>query len=211
MPSARCPPAPTSPESSTGTARLTRPIAKLIYSGNCSLDGYTADERGNIDFTAPDDEVHSFWNDLERGIGTSLYGRRMYETMAVWEKPETIGGGGAIVREYAEIWKDADKIVFSRTLDQVSTERTRIEREFDPDAIRQLKEEADRDISIGGPTLAVEALRAGLVDEFHQVLAPIVVGGGTPFFPPGVRFELELVGERRFADGSVHLHYRTRS
>jgi dihydrofolate reductase len=135
----------------------------------------------------------------------------MYETMAVWEKPEMTASKDAVVREYAEIWRDADKVVFSRTLDEVSTDRTRIEREFGPDAIRRLKEEADRDISVGGPTLAVEALRAGLVDEFHLVVAPVLVGGGTPFFPPGVRIDLELIDERRFAGGSVHLHYRTRS
>jgi dihydrofolate reductase len=155
--------------------------------------------------------VHSFFNDLERSIGTSLYGRRMYETMALWEKPETVAGEGKVVREYAEVWKDADKVVFSRTLDHVSTDRTRIEREFDPDAIRRLKEEAERDISIGGPTLAAEAIKAGLVDECHLVLMPVVVGGGTPFFPQGVRVELELIDERRFAGGAVHLHYRMRS
>ena len=211
MPSAPCPRGPISRASSTGTARLTRPIAKLVYSANCTLDGFTADEQGSIDFTAPDEEVHAFWNDLESGIGTSLYGRRMYETMAVWETPEMTASKDAVVREYAEIWRDADKIVFSRTLDEVSTDRTRIEREFDPDAIRRLKEEAERDISIGGPTLAVEAIRAGLVDEFHIVVAPVLVGGGTPFFPAGVRIDLELVDERRFAGGAVHLHYRTRS
>jgi dihydrofolate reductase len=155
--------------------------------------------------------VHSFFNDLERSIGTYLYGRRMYETMALWEKPETVAGEGPVVREYAEVWKDADKVVFSRTLDHVSTDRTRIEREFDPDAIRRLKEDAERDISIGGPTLAAEAIRAGLVDECHLVLMPVVVGGGTPFFPQGVRVELELINERRFAGGAVHLHYRMRS
>jgi dihydrofolate reductase len=155
--------------------------------------------------------VHSFFNDLERSIGTYLYGRRMYETMALWEEPETVAGEGPVVREYAEVWKDADKVVFSRTLDHVSTDRTRIEREFDPDAIRRLKEDAERDISIGGPTLAAEAIRAGLVDECHLVLMPVVVGGGTPFFPQGVRVELELIDERRFAGGAVHLHYRMRS
>jgi dihydrofolate reductase len=133
----------------------------------------------------------------------------MYETMAVWDTQEMIEGRAPVVREYAEIWRDADKVVFSRTLDHVSTNRTRIEREFDPDAIRRLKADADRDISIGGPTLAAEAIRAGLVDEYQLVVAPVIVGGGTPVFPPGVRLDLELVGERRFAGGSVHLHYRT--
>ena len=184
-------------------------MANLVYAANCSLDGYTADEQGKFDWTAPDEEVHAFFNDLERGIGTSLYGRRMYETMAVWETPEMIAGEGAVVREYAEVWKDADKVVFSRTLDHVSTNRTRIEREFDPDAIRRLKEDAERDVSVGGPTLASEAIRAGLVDEIHLVVVPIIVGGGTSVFPAGVRVDLELVGERRFASGPVHLHYRT--
>jgi dihydrofolate reductase len=155
--------------------------------------------------------VHAFWNDLERGIGTSLYGRRMYETMAVWDTAEMIEGKSAIVREYAEVWRDADKVVFSRTLDQVTTERTRLEGEFDPDTIRRLKEHAERDISIGGPTLAAEAIRAGLVDEYQLVVAPVIVGGGTSVFPAGVRDDLELVDEQRFAGGSVHLHYRTRS
>jgi dihydrofolate reductase len=155
--------------------------------------------------------VHAFWNDLERGIGTSLYGRRMYETMAVWDTAEMTEGKSAIVREYAEVWRDADKVVFSRTLDQVTTERTRLEREFDPDAVRRLKEDAERDISIGGPTLAAEAIRAGLVDEYQLVVAPVTVGGGTSVFPAGVRVDLELVDERRFTNGSVHLHYRTRS
>jgi dihydrofolate reductase len=155
--------------------------------------------------------VHAFWNDLERGIGTSLYGRRMYETMAVWDTPEMTEGRDAVVREYAEIWRDADKIVFSRTLDRVTTERTRLEREFDPDAVRLLKEGADRDVSVGGPTLAAEALRSGLVDELQLVVAPTVIGGGTPVFPPGFRVDLELIDERRFAAGAIHLHYRTRS
>jgi dihydrofolate reductase len=188
-----------------------RPIADLVYSANCSLDGYTADEQGNFDFTTPGEEVHAFWNGLERGIGTSLYGRRMYETMAVWDTAEMIEGKSAIVREYAEVWRDADKVVFSRTLDQVTTERTRLEREFDPDVIRRLKQDAQRDISIGGPTLAAEAIRAGVVDEYHLVVAPIVVGGGTSVFPAGVRVDLELLDERRFAEGAVHLHYRARS
>jgi dihydrofolate reductase len=211
MPSGPCPPARTSPGSSTGTERSRKPIAKLIYSSLASLDGYTVDEQGKFDWAKPDEEVHSFFNDLERPIGTYVYGRRMYETMAAWEKPETIAGEGEVVREYAEIWKDADKVVFSRTLDHVSTDRTRIEREFDPDAIRRLKEDADRDTSIGGPTLASEAIKVGLVDEIHLVVVPIIVGGGTPFFPPAVRVDLELIDERRFAAGAIHLHYRTRS
>jgi dihydrofolate reductase len=206
-----CPLAPISCGSSTATELRSRPIANLVYSANCSLDGYTADEQGNFDFTTPGEEVHAFWNDLERGIGTSLYGRRMYETMAVWDTAEMTEGKSAIVREYAEVWRDADKVVFSRTLDQVTTERTWLEREFDPDAIRRLKEDAERDISIGGPTLAAEAIRAGLVDEYQLVVAPVIVGGGTSVFPAGVRVDLELVDERRFTNGSVHLHYRTRS
>jgi dihydrofolate reductase len=154
--------------------------------------------------------VHSFFNDLERGIGTSLYGRRMYETMVYWEDPEN-GADDAVTKEYGEIWRSGEKVVYSRTLDDVSSARTRLEREFDADAIERLKGDAELDISIGGPTLAAEALRAGLVDEFHLVVAQVLVGGGTPVFPPGIRVDLELVDERRFAGGSVHLHYLTRS
>jgi dihydrofolate reductase len=191
-------------------AKPNQTSAKLIYSAICSLDGYVADEQGNFDWAAPGEELHGFVNDLERSIGTYLYGRRMYETMVYWEDPEN-SAGDAVTRDYGEIWRSAEKLVYSRTLDEVSSARTRIEREFDPEAVRRLKDEADRDISIGGPELAAEAIRAGLVDEFHLFLHPIVVGGGNPALPSDAHVELELVDERRFANGVVHLHHRTRS
>ena len=153
-------------------------MAKLIYSAICSLDGYVADEDGNFSWARPDDELHSFINDLERPIGTYLYGRRMYETMVFWETAEVTPGQCDPASDYADIWRAAEKVVFSRSLDQVSSAKTRIEREFDPEAIRRLKAEADSDISIGGPELAGEAIRAGLVDEYHLLINPIVVGGG---------------------------------
>jgi len=185
-------------------------VAGLIYSAITSLDGYVADEDGKFDWAAPDEEVHSFVNDLERPIGTYLYGRRMYDVLVAWETMDT-GEQPPVMRDYAEIWRAADKIVYSRTLEKVSSTRTRIERDFDPEAVRQLKARADRDISVGGPELAAQAIRAGLVDELHQFLTPIVVGGGNKFLPDGVRVELELLDERRFGNGVVHLHYRTRS
>jgi dihydrofolate reductase len=184
-------------------------MAKLIYSMNTSLDGYTKDAEGNFDWSEPDEEVHTFFNELERGIGTSLYGRRMYETMRYWQDPPGLESADDYIREYAEIWQDADKIVYSRTLREPSTPRTRIESEFEPDAVRELKETADRDLSVGGPELAAEALRAGVVDELKQVIHPVIVGGGTHWLPDGLRLELELVDERRFAAGAVLLHYRT--
>ena len=185
-------------------------MAKLIYSALTSLDGYVADEDGNFDWAKPSEEVHVFVNDLERPVGTHLYGRRLYEVMAYWETADTVADQPPFVRDYAKIWKAAEKIVYSRTLAEVSSARTRIEREFDIDAIRQLKATADRDISIGGPDLAAQAIEAGLVDELHLFLAPVVVGGGKPSLPDNVRLELELLDERRFANGVVHLHYRTR-
>jgi dihydrofolate reductase len=185
-------------------------MAGLIYSMIMSLDGYVADERGRFDWAAPDEEVHAFVNDLERSAGTYLYGRRMYDVMAVWETPETFADEPPVVRDFAEIWQAADKIVYSRTLEAVSTARTRIERDFDPAAVRELKAGAERDIAVGGPALAAQALGAGLVDECHLLIAPIIVGGGTRALPDHLRLELELVDERRFAGGVVHLHYRAR-
>jgi dihydrofolate reductase len=185
-------------------------MARLIYSALTSLDGYVADEDGNFDWAKPSEEVHVFVNDLERPVGTHLYGRRMYEVMAYWETADTTGDQPPFFRDYAEIWKAAEKIVYSRTLAEVSSARTRIEREFDIDAIRQLKATADSDISVGGPDLAAQAIEAGLVDELHLFLAPVVVGGGKPSLPDKVRLELELLDERRFANGVVHLHYWTR-
>ena len=184
-------------------------MARLIFSAIASLDGYTADEAGNFDWAAPDAELHAFVNDLERGVGTHLYGRRMYQTMAVWETMD-VSAEPDVMRDYAGIWRAADKVVYSRTLAAASTPKTRIEREFDPEAVRRMKETAERDISVGGPGLAAHALRAGVVDEIQLVLVPVVVGGGTRFLPDGVRLDLELVEERRFDSGAVHLRYRTR-
>jgi dihydrofolate reductase len=186
-----------------------RNTAKLIYSAIASLDGYVADEDGNFDWAAPDEELHSFVNDLERPVGTYLYGRRMYDVMVAWETMHTFPDQPPFTRDFAEIWQAADKIVYSRTLATVSSARTRIERAFDPDAVRQLKSLAQRDITVGGPDLAAQAFRAGLVDECHLFLTPILVGGGNPSLPSHVRLKLELLDERRFASGVVYLHYRT--
>ena len=185
-------------------------MAKLIYSAITSLDGYVEDQDGNFDWSAPDEEVHTLVNDLERPIGTYLYGRRMYETMVYWETAHTLAGQPPVEQDFAEIWQAADKIVYSRTIEKVSSARTRIERDFDPDAIRQMKAAAGRDISVGGPGLAAEAIEAGLVDECHLFLAPIVVGGGNQALPDGARLKLELLDECRFANGVVYLHYRSR-
>jgi dihydrofolate reductase len=184
-------------------------MAKLIYSAIASLDGYVADPDGRFDWAEPDEEVHRFVNDLERSVGTHLYGRRMYEVMVFWE---TAGGADepAFVRDYAEIWRAADKIVYSRTLETASSAKTRIERDFDPDAVRQLKATAGRDLTVGGPRLAGQALAAGLVDESQFFVAPVVVGGGTRSLPDGVRQDLELLDERRFGSGVVYLRYRIR-
>jgi dihydrofolate reductase len=184
-------------------------VARLIYSAITSLDGYIADEDGNFDWAAPDEEVHAFINDLERPVGTYLYGRRMYEVMAVWETDPTLAEHSPVMRDFAEIWRAADKVVYSRTLGAVSTARTRLERAFDPEAVRQRKARAGRDLSVGGPDLAAHAFRAGLVDECQLFLAPIVVGGGKRALPDNVRVKLELQDERRFGNGMVYLRYRT--
>jgi dihydrofolate reductase len=186
-------------------------VAKLIYSALASLDGYVEDEDGKFEWAAPDEEVHAFVNGLERPIGTYLYGRRMYETMVYWETVSTGGDHRAVSREFAEIWRAAEKIVYSRTLQTPSSARTRIERDFDPVAVRQLKESSARDISIGGAQLAGAALAAGLVDECHLFLGPIAVGGGKRALPDGVRVQLELLDEHRFRGGVVHLHYGVRN
>jgi dihydrofolate reductase len=183
-------------------------VAKLIYSAIASLDGYVADEAGEFDWAAPDEEVHAFVNELERPAGTYLYGRRMYEVMAAWETMPLAGQPPAM-RDFAEIWRAADKIVYSRTLEAASTARTRIDREFDPDAVRQLKATAGRDLTIGGPELAGQALGAGLVDELQLFFVPVVVGGGKQALPDKIRLELELLDERRFGDGTVYLRYET--
>jgi dihydrofolate reductase len=186
-------------------------MAKLIYSVIMSLDGYVADEHGNFDWAAPDDEVHTFVNDLERQVGTYLYGRRMYEVMVAWETPETFAEQPPVVQEFAKIWKAAGKIVYSKTLEKASSAGTRIERTFDPEAVGQMKSTAERDISVGGPNLAAQAMRAGLVDECHLFVVPVVIGGGNQAFPNNVRMNLELVDERRFRNGAVHLHHRIRA
>jgi len=184
-------------------------LARLIYSAIASLDGYTADADGKFDWAAPDAELHGFVNDLERGVGTHLYGRRMYETMAVWETMD-VSAEPDVMRDYAEIWRDADKVVYSRTLAAASTPRTRIERDFDPQAVRRMKETAGRDLSVGGPGLAAHALRAGIVDEIQLFLVAVVVGGGTRALPDGLRADLDLLDERRFAGGAVYLRYQSR-
>lgn len=180
--------------------------SKLIYATLASLDGYTVDADGNFNWAAPDPEVHRFVNALERPIGTYLYGRRMYEVMQYWETVET--ADEPVSTEYAELWRAAEKVVYSTTLGEVSSARTRIERTFDPEAVRRLKGTADRDLSVGGPHLAAEAIKHGLVDEIHVFAVPAIVGGGTRWLPDGVRLDLELLDERRFAGGVVHLHYR---
>jgi len=185
-------------------------MAKLIYSMLASLDGYTADADGNFDWAAPDEDVHTFVNDLERPIGTYLLGRRMYDVMAYWETAHTLPDQSAVAQDYARIWKAADKVVYSRTLDKVVSERTRIEGDFDPDAVRRMKESTGHDISVGGPELAAEAMRAGLVDELQIFLNPVVVGGGTRALPDEVHLQLDLLDEHRFANGVVYLRYGVR-
>ena len=186
-------------------------MARLIYSALTSLDGYVADESGDFNWAAPDPEVLAFVNDLERPIGTHLYGRRMYETMVYWETANAGGDQSAESRDFAQIWRAAQKVVYSRTLTAPSSERTRIEREFDPGAIRQLKESSGTDITVGGAGLAGQAMAAGLVDECHLLLSPILVGGGKSALPAGVRVQLELLDERRFRGGVIHLHYALRA
>ncbi|MEA2704217.1 MAG: hypothetical protein QOD63_2162 [Actinomycetota bacterium] len=186
-------------------------MAKLIYTTITSLDGYVADEDGNFDWAEPDEEVHTFVNDLERLVGTYLLGRRLYEVMVYWETAHTRPDQSPVEQDFAEIWQAADKIVYSTTLGTVSSARTRIERDFDPAAVREMKALAGADIGIGGPGLAAQAIAAGLVDEYHFLVNPIVVGGGTPALPDKVRVELDLVDTRRFANGVVHLHYCTRT
>lgn len=185
-------------------------MAKLIYAGIMSLDGYTADADGKFDWSMPDEEVHAFVNDLERPIGTYLYGRRMYGVMSAWEDM-SLSGEPPVMRDYAEIWRAADKIVYSTSLESPSTAKTRLEREFDAAAIRALKESSEQDMSIGGTVLAAQAIKAGLVDEFCLFLTPVVVGGGKQFLPDGVGLTLELLNERRFGNGVVYLRYAKRA
>jgi dihydrofolate reductase len=185
-------------------------MARLIYSAISSLDGYIEDMDGSFDWAAPDEEVHRFINNLERTVGTHLYGRRMYETLMVWETDPNLAADSPITRDFAEIWQAANKIVYSRTLQAASTRKTQLERSFDPEAIRQLKKTVEQDILIGGPELAAHAFRAGLIDECHLFLTPIIVGAGKQSLPANVRLELELLDERRFGDGVVFLRYRTK-
>jgi dihydrofolate reductase len=187
-------------------------MAKLIYSAITSLDGYIEDAEGKFDWAEPDEEVHTFVNDLERSVGTYLYGRRMYETMVFWESPPDLAAQPTVVQDFAEIWQQADKIVYSKTLHTLRSAKTRIEPEFDPDAIVQLKETAARDLTVGGAALAAQAIDAGLVDEYHLFLVPVVVGGGKRSLPGNrVRLNLELLDERRFRNGTVYLYYRIQS
>jgi len=185
-------------------------MGRLVYTAITSLDGYVADAAGSFEWAAPDAQVHAAVNDLEREVGTHLYGRRMYEVMRVWETMGDAPDDPAVIADYARIWRGADKIVYSTTLAATTTPRTRLERSFDPDAVRALKASTARDLSIGGPTLAADAIRAGLVDEWHQFVTPVVVGGGTSWLPGGVTVHLEMLGTRRFDGGVVHLHLRTR-
>jgi len=179
----------------------------LIYSAIASLDGYVADEKGEFGWAEPDEEVHAFANELERPIGTHLYGRRMYEVMKVWEGDEILAGQPTVMRDYAKIWRGAEKIVYSRSLDEVATSRTKLERSFDPEAIRALKEAEEHDLGIGGAELAAQALEAGLVDEINLLLVPVAVGAGKPALPIHNRLPLQHLGQRRFGNGTIYLRY----
>ena len=183
-------------------------MAKLTYSAIASLDGYVADEHGEFGWAMPDEEVHAFVNELERPVGTHLYGRRMYEVMKIWESDDFLEGEPAPLHDYAEIWRAADKIVYSRTLDKVETSRTRLERTFDPEAIRTLKETEGREISIGGPELAVQAIEADLVDEIHLFLVPAAVGAGKPALPIQSHIPLRLLDRHGFDNGTIYLRYQ---
>ena len=185
-------------------------MAHLVYSAISSLDGYIEDPDGKFDWAMPSEEVHRFINNLERGAHTYLYGRRMYETMMVWETDPNLAAESPLMRDFAEVWQAANKIVYSRTLETISTRNTQLEQTFDPEAIRQLKATGEHDILIGGPELAAHAFLARLIDECHLFLIPILVGGGKSALPDNVRMELELLAERRFRNGTVYLRYRTR-
>lgn len=190
-------------------------MGTLSYGFNISLDGYISDADGDFDWSEPDEEVHQFWNDRERDVQATLYGRRLYETMAVWE---TIGVEGEspdeevppVMVDYAQAWRAQDKIVYSKTLADVTTSRTRLEREFDAEAVRRYVAEADGTVSIGGASLASHALRAGIVDRLDVLIYPVIVGGGTRWLPDDIRLDLQLTGERRFDNGVAHLGYRVR-
>ena len=183
-------------------------MARLLYMAIASLDGYVADKAGSYDWAMPDEEVFGFVNDFERPVGTYLYGRRLYQEMTGWETMGADPGLSPLMLDFARIWQAADKVVYSRSLENVSTDRTRLERDFDPGSVRELKARSERDITVGGSELAAEAIRAGLVDEIHMIISPVLVGGGKQALPGGVRLRLELLNERRFGSGVVHLRYR---
>ena len=185
-------------------------MASLIYSAISSLDGYIEDNDGRFEWAEPDAEVHAFVNDLARSVGTYLLGRRMYEVLAYWDDPPALEAQPDFIQEFAAIWQGTDKVVYSRTLEDARTSRTRIERDFDPEAVRQLKAQSERALAVGGPELAAHAIAAGLVDEYQLFVVPVVVGAGKQALPRGVRIDLELVDERRFSNGTVFLSYGTR-
>jgi dihydrofolate reductase len=187
-------------------------MAKLIYSAITSLDGYIEDPEGKFEWAEPDEELHAFVNDLERPIGTYLYGRRMYETMVFWESPPALTAQPPYVQDFAEIWQKADKLVYSKQLQTLTSAKTRIERNFDPESVRRLKATAGADLSVGGPELAAQAIKAALIDEYHLFLAPVLVGAGKRSLPGNdVQVNLELLDQLRFRNGTVYLRYRTRS
>jgi dihydrofolate reductase len=183
-------------------------MAKLIYVSNVSLDGYIEDEHGSFDWTAPDDELFAFITDLVRPVGTYLYGRRMYDTMAPWETDPVLAAQSELMADFANVWQAADKVVYSTTLDAVSTAKTRLEHDFDPVSVREMKDSATSDLTVGGAHLAAHALKAGLVDECHLFIRPVLVGGGKPALPNDTRAELELLDDRRLGNGVVYLRYR---
>jgi dihydrofolate reductase len=185
-------------------------MGKLVYTAITSLDGFIADKNGNFDWSMPDQAVHAAINDLQRPITTQLYGRRLYDVLAVWETLDTSAEPGSVVDDYARLWRAAHKIVFSRSLHEPRTSRTDVWRQFDPEEIRDLLRSVPGDVSIGGPTIAAQALAAGLVDEIHQFINPILIGGGLPFLSTGSPVSLELLTENSFDSGVVHLHYRVR-
>jgi dihydrofolate reductase len=186
-------------------------MAKLIYAMPTSLDGYVEDQTGTFDWATPDEQGFAFINDLERPIGTYLYGRKMYETLAIWQTPDMIPDRTPAMLEFARIWQAADKIVYSKSRETVSTPKTRLEREFDPQTVRDLKAQLPHDVSVGGPTLAAQAIRSGLVDQYQLLVVPIMLGGGKRVLPSNVRVKLNLLEERRFANGMIYLRYHTRA
>jgi dihydrofolate reductase len=183
-------------------------MAKLIYLSNVSLNGYTEDEHGSFDWSAPDDELFAFITDLVRPVGAYLYGRRMYDTMAVWETDPALAAQSKLMADFADVWQGAEKVVYSTTLAATSTAKTRLERNFDPASVRDLKASASSDLTIGGPHLAAQALKAGLVDECHLFIRPVLMGGGNPALPSGTRADLELLDDRQLGNGVVYLRYR---